>query len=361
MLSRTRTLVLGTTLAIAGCGTDPATTSVVCTDFRVGADLSGSTFGVKGTLEKPYSAFAQAAGDLASVANTMLRDVGASCRGMASELGAPGDDPRVVNKEEPDAVRGWCAIASERFATMRPMLAAAGFELKVAAAKCTIDPVFQTSCEARCRDDVRCEEKPTIERCPADARAGICDGKCTGTCTGTDTEGAPVDDADCVGMCFGRCSAPMLAETCTATLEPPTCKGDHDCVNACLASTVARAACGGGSLEVVLNDEAKKDPKIQRIVGAVQRHLPPIFLAARGRADLLAEGTSDLLDSAGRILGRAEEIGPMGAACGMLIGETSSEARNNLRAAITGADALSAAVTGEPPRPAAPAAPSEEE
>ena len=31
-----------------GCGTDPQPTSVVCTDFRAGADLSNSTFGVTG-------------------------------------------------------------------------------------------------------------------------------------------------------------------------------------------------------------------------------------------------------------------------------------------------------------------------
>lgn len=354
--------VSGTALALVavGCGTSPESTSVVCTDFRVGADLSGSTFGVTGTLERPYSAFAQAAGDLAAVANAMLRDVGASCKGMAMELGAAADDPRTVDKSEPEAVRAWCAIAAERFEAVRPKLNAAGFAVKVSPAKCTIDPTFQESCEAKCRTDVQCTERSLLDRCPADARAGICNGTCVGTCTGTETEAEPVDGA-CVGMCFGTCSEPMVAETCTATLEPPKCAGDVDCQNSCTASTAARAACGSGSLRVTVNDAAERDPSMLRIVGAVERHLPAIFLASRGRADLLADGTSDLLDSAGHILGRSSEIGPMGAACGMLIGQTSSEARKNLNAALAGSNALAKAVTGEPTKAPPPAEPSEDD
>lgn len=343
-----------------GCGTDPESTSVVCTDFRVGADLSGSSFGVTGELERPYSAFAQAAGDLAAVANAMLRDVGASCKGMATELGAPLDDPRTVGKSEPDAVRAWCAIASERFEAIRPKLVQAGFKVHVTPAKCTIDSSFQTACEAKCRDDAACKEVSPLDRCPEDARAGICHGTCVGTCTGTETEAEPVE-GECLGMCFGTCSEPMVAETCTATLDAPKCTGDVDCMNSCTASSVARATCGSGALAVAVDDSAKKDPNTLRIIGAVERHLPAIFLAARGRADLLADGTSDLLDSAGHLLGRSQEIGPMGAACGMLIGQTSSEARKNLNAALAGSNALAKAVTGEAGKDPAPSSDTEEE
>jgi hypothetical protein len=350
----------GVVMLAVGCGTTPESTSVVCTDFRVGADLSGSTFGVTGSLERPYAAFAQAAGDLAAVANAMLRDVGASCKGMALELGAAPDDPKTVDKAEPEAVRAWCAIAAERFDAVRPKLAAAGFSVKVSPAKCTIDSTFQEACEEKCRTDAKCTESSALDRCPADARAGICNGTCVGTCTGTETEAEPVE-GPCVGMCFGTCSEPMVAETCTATIEPPKCAGDVDCQNSCTASAAARAACGSGSLRVTVGEAAERDPATLRIVGAVERHMPAIFLAARGRADLLADGTSDLLDSAGHILGRSTEIGPMGAACGMLIGQTSSEARKNLNAALAGSNALAKAVTGEAGKAPPPSEPGDDE
>ena len=378
---------------VTGCGTDPAPTSVVCTDFRVGADLSGATFGVTGDLQRSYSAFAQAAGDLAAVANAMLRDVGSSCRGLAIELGADPNTPRVAGKSEPDAVRVWCAIASERFDLVRPQLTKAHFGLRVVTPKCTIDTAFQSACEAQCKADESCTESAATERCPASAREGICPGTCTGSCTGSETAPATCEGA-CTGTCYGTCgtgehaldcsegcqcdktctgscsadcsmpsggacnaacsgscSEPMMAEACSAPLATPTCNGDVDCQKSCSASGAARANCGTGSFAVLIDASAAGNPELARIVSALERHLPPIFLASRGRANVLADGASDLLDSAGRILNRSDEIGAMGAACGMLIGQTGSEARKNLNAALAGSRTLASAVTGEASSP----------
>jgi hypothetical protein len=103
----------------------------------------------------------------------------------------------------------------------------------------------------------------------------------------------------------------------------------------------------------VIDSAARSDAELTRIAAALERHLPAVFLAARGRAKVLADGASDVLDSAGHILSRADELGPMGAACGMLIGETGDEARKSLNAALGGSQDLANAVSGDviaPPR-----------
>jgi hypothetical protein len=399
-------LVSGIAALVSGCGTNPEPTSVVCTDFRAGADLSSSTFGVTGDLQRPYVAFAQAAGDLSAVANQMLHDVGAACQGLAIELGADATDARVRDKTETDAVRAWCKIAAERFTSVRPRLEKAHFVVQVATPKCTTDTGFQLACEQRCLSGkAACTEATPEERCPVDGREGICPGECTGTCTGSESataacegtcsgtcfgtcraegkgdEGKGDDDAtDCSGgcactqickgtctaacaltqggghcdaVCAGKCSEPMVAQTCTKPLAPPTCGGDVDCQKSCSASGAARASCPDGSLAVVLDAAARTDMETARIASALERHLPAVFLAARGRAKVLADGASDILDSAGHILTHADQLGPMGAACGMLIGETGDEARKNLNAALGGSQDLAHAVTGDTVAPPA--------
>jgi hypothetical protein len=384
-------LAAGVAVGVAGCGTNPEPTSVVCTDFRAGSDLSESTFGVEGELQQSYGAFAQAAGDLAAVANQMLRDVGASCLGLAVELGADPDDARARDKSEPDAVRAWCKIAAERFTEVRPRLKRSHFAVQIVTPKCATDTKFQVACEQKCLGKAACTETPTEERCPVDARVGVCAGTCSGACTGSETAMASCagkcsgscfgtcakedDEAtDCSGgcvcttictgactgacavpeagghcdaLCAGGCSEPMRAQTCTQPLAPPTCAGDIDCQKSCSASGAARAVCPDGSLAVVIDAEARAEKDVARIIGALERHLPLVFLAARGRAQVLHDGASDVLDSAGHILNHADQLGPMGAACGMLIGQTGDEARKSLTAALEGSKDLANAVSGE--------------
>jgi hypothetical protein len=311
------------------------------------------------------------------------------------ELGADRDDARTRGLLETESVRAWCKIAAERFASVRPLLEKSHFALQVVTPKCTTDTSFQLACEAKCREESACKESSPEERCPVEGREGICPGMCTGTCTGSEgaaaacvgscsgtcfgTCGAPGegDDGDgardcsegcacselcagtctaactpeggghCDAVCAGTCTEPMRALNCTLPLAAPTCTGDVDCQKSCGASGAARAVCPDGSLAVAVDAGARRDESLARIVGALERHLPAVFLAARGRAKVLADGASDVLDSAGHILTRADELGPMGAACGMLIGQTGDEARKNLNAALAGSKDLAHAVTGE--------------
>lgn len=401
---------LASCVALGGCGTNPEPTSVVCTDFRAGADLSNATFGVTGELLRSYGAFAQAAGDLSAVANQMLRDVGAACEGLALELGADPADPRVHGQRETDAVRAWCKIAAERFASVRPLLEKAHFKVQVITPLCTTDTTFLLACEQRCIGSSTCTESTPEERCPVEAREGICPGVCTGSCTGSESATATCEGA-CTGVCFGTCGAEgadenrsadkdddaatdcgsgcactqvckgtctaacalgksgghcdaictgscsekMMAQSCTKPLAPPRCAGDVDCQKSCGASAAARASCPSGSLSVAIDAAGRSDAAVAQIASALERHLPAVFLAARGRAKVLADGTSDVLDSAGHILTHADELGPMGAACGMLIGQTGDEARKNLSAALTGSQDLANAVTGDTMRTPPPA------
>jgi len=375
-----------TAVGVAGCGTNPEPVSVVCTDFRAGADLSESTFDIEGPMRKTYGAFAQAAGDLAAVANGMLVDVGASCRAFALELGANATDPATVGKLEPETARAWCSIASAKFAEARTLLQSANVTVAIVTPQCTIDTAFQTKCENRCKTAASCEEALPQDRCPEASRVGTCDATCTGSCAGSEIapatcsgicDGAcfgkcgesaidcsagcscgdtctgsctgsctlPPGGGACSGTCVGACSEPLKNPSCVTAIAAPKCEGDTDCFKSCAASGAARAVCSSGSLTIRVDEAARQDPTIASIVAAMDRNLPPIFLAARGRADILKDNTSDLVDIAGRILGRASEVGTMGVACGLLIGKTSEDARKSVDAALEGSKELAGKVS----------------
>lgn len=141
----------------------------------------------------------------------------------------------------------------------------------------------------------------------------------------------------------------MLAQSCTKPLAAPKCAGDVDCQKSCAASSAARALCPSGSLAINVDPASRRDARLAQLVGVLDRNLPAIFLAARGRAQVLSDGASDLVGTAGNILKRSDDLGPMGAACGMLIGQTSSEARKNLDAALGGSKVVAHAVAGDAP------------
>ena len=55
-----------------GCSDNPAA-ALCCTDFKVGADMSGVDFGVNASIKGQFEVFAQASGDFSAVASGMLR------------------------------------------------------------------------------------------------------------------------------------------------------------------------------------------------------------------------------------------------------------------------------------------------
>jgi hypothetical protein len=373
---------------VLGCNTNPDPVTVFCTDFSVGADLSSKSFGVSGEAEKPYVAFAQAVSDMAIMGSTLLDEVESSCRDLALTLGANESDGRLVGVASPARARVWCDIAAEKIRTKRAMLRSANLSLWFTTPGCVTDTEYQASCEARCRTDVACVESSIVDRCaPADV-VGSCNGKCTGKCSGAEDapsscdgecsgtcEGDCLDGrvsvpdfesgtscpARCVGKCNavcvfaadsrGSCDAPcrggcegtLSAPSCVGDLAPPRCTGDADCQKCCKASAAARASCDGGALGVSVADGATVDRAVAEAVQSFERNLPTIFLTARGRGESLRKNASALVDTAGRLLAH-DDIGQMGAACGLLMAQTGEAASDNVKAALEGAKKVATAI-----------------
>lgn len=373
---------------VVGCNTNPDPVTVFCTDFSVGADFSKKTFGVSGQTEKPYVAFAQAVSDMAIMGSTLVDEVESSCRDLAVTLGATADDRRLVGVTSPARARVWCDIAAEKIRANRAMLRSAKLSLWFTSPGCVTDTDYQASCESRCRTDSSCVEASVVERCAAADVVGTCDGKCTGKCSGAEDAPASCDgqcsgtcDGDCLdgdspvegfvsgtscsARCVGKCNAvcvfaadsaascdapcrggcegTLSAPSCVGALEPPRCTGDADCQKCCKASAAARASCDGGALAVSVAEGATGDRAVAELVQSFERNLPTIFLTARGRGEILRSNASSLVDTAGRLLAH-DDIGQMGAACGLLMAQTGEAASDNVKAALEGAKKVAGAV-----------------
>ncbi len=381
-------VTLTLTAALFACGTTPPTQNVICTKFRVGADFSKTDFGVTGDPAVTYNALAQAAGDVSLAAASLMADVKAACEEMAFQLGASPNDARIHEKLDAEYTREVCLMAAEGIKQVNHKLAEANVVIHVSDVRCAIDGSFQIECERQCKDDPSCTEASEVERCDANDRVGECSGTCGGTCLGMDqaavnclgscdgacfgtcgatdgTDGACgpsgcVCDRECTGSCTGACqpSAPMACSgrcrgecsvalvdaACTGALAAPRCQGNVDCQNSCAASAAARSDCRDGSLSVILDPASQGDAEVQRIAHLLDRNLPVVFLAARGRAKALSDHASSLTDAAGHLLAYGDSLGQEGSACGILIGKTGTEASTNLKAALEGSKAVADAV-----------------
>ena len=373
---------------VVACGTSPAAQTVICTDFRVGADLSQTDFGVPASLSPAYTSLAQATSDISLVSAQLLSEVSAACGEIAVDLGGRADDPRLDGKLDADRARVLCSIAADRIGAVRPRLDAAKVRVRIVETQCSVDTAFQVDCESKCQASPTCAEPDAIDRCPTEDREGVCSGDCTGVCRGT--EDAPVAcegrcegacggtcDGDdtcegpgctctgtcrgtcsgsctptpgtalaCAGLCRGGCSIPVDGASCAGPLDAPRCPGDADCQHGCQASAAARADCRDGALSIVV-DAKMVDPELARIVRTLERNLPVLFLAARGRAKALSEQSSALTDAAGHILAHGDQLGQKAAACGLLIGSTGDQASKNLTSALDGSKKVAAAVSGK--------------
>ena len=90
-------------------------------------------------------------------------------------------------------------------------------------------------------------------------------------------------------------------------------------------------------------DGAAKDRAVAEAVQSFERNLPTIFLTARGRGESLRKNASALVDTAGRLLAH-DDIGQMGAACGLLMAQTGEAASDNVKAALEGAKKVATAI-----------------
>jgi hypothetical protein len=88
------------------CGDDisnPAA-GLCCTDFKVGADLTGVDFGVDASLKGQFAAFAQASGDLSGAASGALDDIAGACKASGRQL--QGHLPRDLHRQR-DGAQGF--------------------------------------------------------------------------------------------------------------------------------------------------------------------------------------------------------------------------------------------------------------
>jgi hypothetical protein len=268
---------------LAGCSSDslnPAS-SLCCTDFKVGADLSGVDFGVDASIKGQFNAFAQASADLSGAVSGALDGVTGACKALA-QVGGANAAPDGEPADPAAKVKFWCDLASAKIdASFQAQGGAkAALQLNVKPAQCSASFSAEANCQASCNVDASCDAKakpPTCEggeakleiscegSCQGEAGASIsCEGSCSGTCDGSCTAEGGVA-VDCNGKCDGTCEAGGSANgkgvqadgtcqgtckgTCTASATAPkveckgTCKGS--CSATCSAKAGATVKCDG--------------------------------------------------------------------------------------------------------------------
>jgi hypothetical protein len=340
-----------------GCGDDNplSPSNLCCTDFKVGADLTGVDFGVDASIKGSFGAFAQAAGDLSAVAAASLTDVTAACRAIAIDTGADPNDASVKDKTGADAAKGWCNLATAQIkAQLTGKFAAAGqLSIQVSPPRCEIEASFQAKCEGGCKADVSCTEPEISARCDPGQLSVQCSGSCTGSCEGSVSAAASCEgqcDASCEGSCeatggvavdcTGSCSG-----ACTGTCEGAagttnstghcdgTCKGKCDakcevsanapavkcegkctgkCTGSCKFAADAKlkcdASCKGGCTGTATAPKCEADLKPPVCKGDVDCqanckasgsarancHPPEIQIAASGKLDASVQAEFDL-------------------------------------------------------------------
>ena len=242
---------------LAGCGDDPLTPpgGLCCTEFKVGADLSGADFGVDASIKGQFTAFAQASGDLAGAASGALDGVTGACKGLAQVGGAN------ANAEEPAdpvaRVKFWCDLAVAKITASFEAEggAKAALKINVTPAECKASFSAEANCQASCSVDASCDVKakpPTCEggklevscegSCTAEAGASMaCEGGCSGGCEGSCTAEGGVA-VNCDGKCDGECKAGGSAGG-TGIQADGSCKGE--CNGTCTAKAGVKLDCKG--------------------------------------------------------------------------------------------------------------------
>jgi len=253
-----------------------ATTTLCCSEFQVGADMSSVDFGVDASIQGQFAVLAQAASDFSSTATAMINDVTNACRGIAQDLGAAQADQDAADANTDPAVRvkAWCNLAVTS-------LQAAGvlnntLTIQQPEASCDVSVSAKAKCQAQCSASGSCDVKvnpPTCSggtmivdcngSCTASASASFyckgscdatvsgsctvqnatveCQGRCDGSCTANDAvaeETGPQPDGTCKGLCQGTCAVVPPGVNCNGTFE-------GQCDGKCSASGSASVQCSG--------------------------------------------------------------------------------------------------------------------
>jgi hypothetical protein len=249
--------------------------AICCTEFKVGADLSGVDFGVDASIRAQFNTFAQAAADLSGAATGALDDVSGACKGIAQVGGANG---KAVEPGDPAArVKFWCDLAVARITAAFQPVGGAKAALTIIATppQCRASFRAEANCQANCNVDASCDVKAKPPVCEggrlevscsggcqgtAEAPSISCEGGCTGKCEGTCSAEGNVA-VDCNGNCDGECAAGGEAGgsgiqadgTCNGTCKG-TCTAKPDvklnCQGQCKGSCDAKCEPRGGTATV---------------------------------------------------------------------------------------------------------------
>jgi len=311
----------------ASCDGENPLAAVCCTEFKVGADLSSTDFGLQGEVRGRFVAFAQASADLAATASAALVDVETACRNIAVELGVPAADIAAAEQRpERDRATELCRLAVAQIQAR--VTARVQVDVAYEPPACEISVQAQARCEGQCTATGTCDVKvnPPVCRggrleivckgeCTAKAGATLhCEGTCTGNCQGACTaqggvrcngkcegtcvaEGGGAGEAfDAQGNCVGTCQG-----TCAATPPGVQCQGscDGQCDAACRAEANATVTCDGncsgeyepircegGTLESTCDVDAKCRANCEASASARAECRPPtVAVTARALTD----------------------------------------------------------------------------
>jgi hypothetical protein len=234
------------------------------------------------------------------------------------------------------------------------------------------------SCSGSCKatGGVAVDCKGTCQgNCTAGATGGAtaagtgiqADGSCNGQCDGTCTLAADAPKITCTGVCDGHCDAACKGTanvqvkcdgTCDADYTPVSCTGgtlkggcmvDASCQGSCNASASAKASCTPPTVAITATAKASLDAagssNLQAAIASLEKNLPSILLTFKGRGATFSGSLTAAASAAGDItLNHSGDIGAKGAVCGLLIGDTITQAGTNFTAALNAAISVSGAV-----------------
>jgi len=369
-------------LAMNGCDQankiKEAQSGLCCSDFVVGADMSGVDFGA----DAKFNAFVQATGDFSGTAAVIVDDLTNACRSIAVDMGEPENS--VTAADQGDRLKQWCAAAAAKIKAE----AGGSITIKYQPPVCTFSASAQAKCEGGCTADVSCEaelgdvsarcdpgklsvscEGSCTGSCEGSANLAVtCDGTCSGTCEGTcngtcSAQGGNGDckgqcdgtcsgecrgsckataaaGASCEGKCTGGCTGTATAPKCTAELTPPSakCQGDVDCSASCKASASAKAECKEPSVEITAAGTISASAE-----ASLKANLPKIVLILKGRLDGLAANAKVVGEVGASIDPGSLDV--KAAACLVPVIAAIGEAAANIDASVAASASLSGSIT----------------
>ncbi|MDB4946730.1 MAG: Tryptophan synthase alpha chain [Labilithrix sp.] len=300
---------------------------ICCTDFKVGADLSGVNFGVDASIKGQFSVLAQAGSDFSGVASAMIDDVTSACMGIATDLGVSDADRTAAEgiTNPTDRVKKWCELAVGQIKAQG--VASGTLDITPPSFKCEASVEAKGSCQAKCSVDGKCDIKATPPKCTGGTLvvqcSGSCDGSvdpggidCKGSCTATASgkctatggvecqgrcegtcEGTTDSGGNCQGNCKGSCSATKPGVACNGSFEGK-CTGSCaatgpsakvECSGGCSADATP-LKCTGGKMEGGCQVDAKCDANCDASVNAkASCDVEPFSITAKGNANANVE------------------------------------------------------------------------